>query len=442
MEEFRKIDLHQLLRFWKVLAFSLVMIIVMLTVCRIVPIMLSTGVALACAGIIYVVTIGNRSRGGNCILVPHSVILSMVLYCIVSVSLNAMHAFEIVCLPDELIFYQGQYIPSLIYMPVGMISFMFMYMRRNQLKMCVSCKLEYGDKINRNRLHAIFRYESHLQLKYLVILFGVLSLLVWTYFIFFYVRLQLTERDHYVFIWLIVLAFAFEEIYFAIRYYNLYLDLEAADEIIDPETLENRITHSYVRFYVIFKNEIFVNPDTKEEMSKYGKAIDTPFFIRREESGISLSDLKHLILDMTGVKGELRFFYGRKFGRRGHGVLRYFYFVDSYDNQSPKIKEYGEWMNFTQIKQIYSTDPAQLAPLFVQDTTRLSTIMLTSKKYDERGFRRNKIQSYVPTFDLIDVRKSTINFQDDKWIRVSMFNSDTSFFRLKRILKRIIGQSF
>ena len=68
-------------------------------------------------------------------------------------------------------------------------------------------------------------------------------------------------------------------------------------------------------------------------------------------------------------------------------------------------------------------------------------VILTEKIFDENGFRKNRLKSYNPTFSLIDVHKSKLNFQEDKWIHISLFNSDTPFFRLKRWWRKITGKS-
>ena len=47
-----------------------------------------------------------------------------------------------------------------------------------------------------------------------------------------------------------------------------------------------------------------------------------------------------------------------------------------------------------------------------------------------------KLKSYQPSFNLIDVRNSKLDFQDDKWINISMFNSDSPLFHIKRWWKR------
>lgn len=73
-----------------------------------------------------------------------------------------------------------------------------------------------------------------------------------------------------------------------------------------------------------------------------------------------------------------------------------------------------------------------MSPILVADLTRLATIILTEKTFDEDGFRKMGLKNYQPSFTLKDVEESNLDFQDDKWIHVSMFNSDTSFYKLKK----------
>ena len=123
-------------------------------------------------------------------------------------------------------------------------------------------------------------------------------------------------------------------------------------------------------------------------------------------------------------------------------LLRYFYFIKPLpDGMCPALRTEGEWMDYAEIQRIYSNNPGKLASMSVFDTTRLATIILTEKIFDENGFRKNRLKSYNPTFSLIDVHKSKLNFQEDKWIHISLFNSDTPFFRLKRWWRKITGKS-
>lgn len=444
MDELKKIDPFQLYGFWKALAISIFMVIVMLSLIWILPDPLTPVIGLVCAGALYFFTLTKGTRVGNCSLLPYAIILSMVLNAFFCIIADIVNWWKIpgITIPDEVVSSSGLYLPVLSYLPIAFITILVIYLRRDRLSLCKTCSLAYADEINRNKIGHIFRYESHLQLKYLLNILGFLSALIWFYYLYFYVDINVNARDRYIFLWVVILGLVADEIYFAIRYYNLYLDLKASGDIIAESEIADNDSKTYLRFYVICGNNVYVNPEKVDPSSKYGKVIDTPFFTHREVSGIALSDVKRIISSQTGREGDLRFFYGRKFGSHDRAVMRYFYFLDPDENgELPKLQVSGEWMDYEKVKHIYSTDPGQLAPLSVIDTTRLSTIILTYKKYDERGYRRNKLHSYEPTFTLIDVRNSTLDFQDDKWIQISMLNADIPFFAFKRFWRRMLGQT-
>ena len=134
---------------------------------------------------------------------------------------------------------------------------------------------------------------------------------------------------------------------------------------------------------------------------------------------------------MTGTKGELQFFYGRKNPDLDkHSLLRYFYFIDE---DCPDMPVDGEWMDFNSFKGIYNMNPTLINKTMLSDMSRMSTIVLTQKIFDERGHRKVKIKSYQPTYDLREIRNGHYDFQDDKWIRVAMFNSDSRGFYVRRL---------
>ncbi len=172
----------------------------------------------------------------------------------------------------------------------------------------------------------------------------------------------------------------------------------------------------------------------------YKEVIDTPFFTKRTMNGISVDEVKRIIKRMTGVDGELRFFYGRKAAElTNHSLLRYFYFLDGKPEDYPELNTEGEWMDFDKLKYYYSNNAGKLADIMVTDTTRLATIILTEKTFDERGYRKSKIKFYNPSFNLHDVKRSDLDFQDDKWIKISLFNSDTPLYSFKKKWREFLG---
>ena len=129
----------------------------------------------------------------------------------------------------------------------------------------------------RSTIGSIFSHEAHFQLRNLMIMFGVLSVLIWTYYLVFYVNININSRDWYIFTWLTIIVFILNEVYFIARYYNLYLDLKESNEIITPEELNDMTAKTYLRYYVICGNYIYVDTHALDPSAPYKEIIDTPF---------------------------------------------------------------------------------------------------------------------------------------------------------------------
>lgn len=444
MQSLRKISTVQLYMMWKTLSISLLLLIVMMTLSKFLPPICTPLAALACAAFVYT-QIYNFRKGEktSCILLPYTIFICLIAYSFVTIVLNLLELWHVFPLPAEFVFFTRPFIPSLLLNPICFVCVCVIYIRRKKIGVCVECRLAGANNASQGRLGSVLSYESYLQVRNLILLFGLLSVAVWMYFLLFYIKINANARDWYVFTWLNVIAFLLDEVYFMFRYFNLYLDLKENNEIISEEEIADMGAQTYVRYYVVCGNHIYVDPNGVEDFHSAKAVIDTPFQTRRSVNGMTAPEVKRIISQMTGVAdGELRFFFGRKNPALPRtSLLRYFYFIEPLpDGSCPKLRTDGEWMDYDYVQQLYSTHPEKLASLSVHDTTRLATIILTEKIFNEDGFRKNGLRSYSPTFNLYDVRNSTLDFQDDKWIRVSLFNSDTPFFKIKRWWRRFRGK--
>lgn len=444
MNNLTKVSTLQLYMLWKNLSTALLVIIFMMTLSKLLPFYFSPFISLACAALLYTLIYNRKnSESQSCIVIIYTVFLCLISYTFTVIILNILYLWHIINIPDEFIFFNDPFIPSLIMCPICFVTILICYLRRHNLYVCIDCKLTNGDTNERGKTGIILSNETYVQMRNLIVLFGVLSVIIWVYYIFFYIKINTNERDWYVFTWLTVIAFLFEEIYFMARYYNLYLDLKENNEIISPDQLDN-IEHTvYVRYYVICGNNLYLDRHSFSGGNDFREVSDTPFQTRRSVSGMPVAELKRTIAQMSGVGGgDLQFFFGRKSAdMKNTSLLRYFYFIDPDSGKLPELKTQGEWMDFNEIKRIYSQNPGVMSSVLVADITRLATIMLTSKIFDENGYRRNRIKSYVPPFNLTDLRNSNLDFQDDKWIRISRFNSDTRLYGFKRWWRKMTGTS-
>lgn len=442
MQDLTKVNGKQLIAFWKNLTGGLMVLIGVIFLSKILPHYFSPVIALLGAAVLYTIIYNNRLREqGACVVIPYALFYCIIAYSVISIFLNILFIWNIIYLPRALTFFQPPYIPSLLLDPICGISLLIIYLRKNNLKICIDCKFTKGLSIDRGQLGQILHRESRYQILNLLILFTILSVIVWTYYIILYDRnATINGRDAYIFFWLNLLAIILDELYFAARYYNIYLDLKESGRIITEEELNDITAKTYLRFYVIHGDSIYVNTKIPDPKMPYRHIIDTPFVTKRNANGIAIDEVKRIIYRMTDdTKGTLRFFFGRRNpDLEKHSLLRYFYFLDGTDEKMPELKVSGEWMEFNRLKVIYMQSPSMLAPTFLSDISRMTTIVLTQKIFDSRGFRKVKVKSYQPTYNLHEIREKDYDFQDDKWIKISMFNSDSKGFFVRRIWKKMI----
>ena len=65
----------------------------------------------------------------------------------------------------------------------------------------------------------------------------------------------------------------------------------------------------------------------------------------------------------------------------------------------------GKWMDFSELMGLYNTNPNSISRIFLSDISRMTTIVLTQKIFNEEGVRRIKTKSYRPTYDLVEIQK-------------------------------------
>lgn len=445
MQDFEKVSSTQLFSFWRNLSIGLVCMIGLLFLSKILPFYYSPIIGLLAAAALYTLLYNNRlKRTNSCMVVPYAMFYCVIVYSFLTIILNILDIWNIVSVPKELSFFNEPFIAALLFDPVCLIVFLVFYFRRNNLAICRDCKISKGMTISRGKLGEILDVETKLQLLNLILMFSILSIVVWTYYLVWYYEHSLVNnRDWYIFLWLNLIAFILDELYFASRYYNIYLDLKENGEIITEEELSDMTSKTYLRFYVICGNNIFVNTHVADPTQRGRYILDTPFLTKRNVNGITTAEVHSIIRRMTGVNdGELRFFFGRKSPDIAkHRILRYFYFMNPEDGICPTIDLDGEWMTFRDLINIYNKFPKEISGIMLSDLSRMITIIVTQKIFDERGYRKIKTRSYKPVFDLEEVREKNYDFQDDKWLRIAMYNSDMRGFHFKRWFNRFINNA-
>ena len=435
MQDLSKVDSTQIYDICKNVIICLLTVILIMVGGQILPFYYAPVLGLGGAALLYSLIYNNKFRGNaNCMLLPYAFFFCLIAYSFISILMNVMYIWGWMQLPDEFVFFNDPYIPALWAYPIVSITLLFIFLRRKKLRICIECRLDNGTHIDRGVFGSILNTESRVQLKNVLVMFGSITVVEWAYYLFEYQAINTNPKDRYIFFWVPFVIILMDIFYFLYRYYNLYLDLKENNELISPEEAAQTPGKTYLRYYVICGNKVYLNPESEDATIPDHFGIDTPYFISRSAVGVTTPEVLREIRRMTGEKeGELRFFFGRRTPDIAkHIVLRFFYFLNGRPEDYPEMNAPGGWFDFEEVKEVYNKRPDLMSTLAINDLTRLATIVVTEKTYKENGQRRNKLKSYSPSFDLIDVRDSKIDFQDDKWLKVSLFNSDSRFFRLRR----------
>lgn len=443
MNDLRKVNSIQLYYLWRNLAVSLLSVAGTIVGTHMLPHFMAPAVSLFfCAGLYSLIWSNDTSEQPGCTIVAQTMFFSLLTYTFLNIIFVILNQFGMMDLPMELNFFNQPFMASLTLLPIIFIVTLLSICFKHHTPVCKRCISRFGEVHERGYYGYVTSKESGIQMKNLAILFLLLSVYVWWYYLSRYVDVNQNGRDWYVFVWIIVGLISLAEIYFIIRYYNLYLDFVEHDEIITPAEIHDMTAKTYLRFYVTCGEYVYINKHLVDRVSQRTDIFDSPFTTKKSVNGIPLTEVARIIKKMTGVNdGQLRFFYGRHLaGNKKVSVLRYFYFLngDISDNQQLDIP--GEWVHFSEVKKMYSKNPNKMGTNALNDLSRLFTIILTEKEFDENGNRKNPIRSYKSNLTLADVRNTQLNLQDDKWINIAHFNSDMKYFKFKKFLRNITGR--
>lgn len=444
MDDIRKISSMQFYYLWRNFAISQLCIVATIVASHMLPYFLAPAVSLFICAMLYTVILNNETEDQpGCMVVMQTTFYSILAYTIVAIVFVVNTIWNILIIPDELVFFNYPYLPALILMPTSFIMSLFATVFKKYMPACRLCRLHNGNIYERGYYGFVSSRETNLQLFNMLGIYGILTLLVWWYYLSSYANVNQNTRDWYVFVWMVVIVVVIDELYFLVRYFNLFLDLEENDEIVTQEQLSEMKISTYMRFYVVCGEYVYINLNATDRINQKTGIYDTPFIVKKSVDGINDTFVKSIISEMTGVSGgTLKFFYGRHVqGVNKYMMLRYFYFLDGDKDEYVKFSKEGKWVAFNKIKRIYSNEPMKMSVNALADISRLSTIILTAKTYDENGIRKNPIKSYRQDITLADVRDPQIDIQDEKWIRIASFNSDSRFFKLKKFFLWFTGKS-
>lgn len=255
--ELQKVNTEQIFMMWRNIAVSMLSFIMLNLLTILLPPIFAPVVSTAAAIFLYYQVVSSSySKYETCAIVPYIFFFIAVSYTIVLIVANLLAIWGIVPIPDEMMFFEGIYIPNLVIAPVAFVTVFVMYLQRHRLTLCVNCKITHGSPLDRGNVGVIFSHESSFIMKNLMLMYLIIIAVDYTYYLTEFIDVTMTPRDRFVFSGVAIAAYLTNILYFGIRYYNLYLDLKERDELLSPDDINNLGTRTYVRFYVICDDSV------------------------------------------------------------------------------------------------------------------------------------------------------------------------------------------
>ncbi|MDE7470103.1 MAG: hypothetical protein K2M57_01495 [Paramuribaculum sp.] len=302
---------------------------------------------------------------------------------------------------------------------------------------CRDCRLRYGGPVERGFLGAIFSQEGAFQNKVLLLISTFIGGVDWVYYSFRYINENLNGADRYFFFVVPGLFFVFSAIYMGIRYFGLWHYYE--QDLIGSEIRRGPVTS--IRYLLVWDNKVFVrftDPAADDMFNPFVSKGDTPTSViigrqRHIDHATALSYLKSVIPMLTDT--EMKFLYSTESVGQVSNTYHFIVFVNDHDHTLLEQRySNGSWLSMLTLQQLI--EEKQIEPALAAELYRIYTVTMASKTYNRDGDRLYKVRHYRPTFHFDDLKKLSINCNDNRWLYVANDNEDHLFFHLRRFWRR------
>lgn len=318
---------------------------------------------------------------------------------------------------------QHPYVASLIIFPTSLAVTVYFLARGHNLKMCQNCHARFGYYHPSSTAATLYYREARYQLRLLMLLSLLLSIVDWVYYYFFYINVNFNRPDKFYFIIMPIAVYVISLVYMSLRYMSMSDDLEQRHL---SKSLKPMMT--LVRFLVLQGDRILLQ-DKSDEL------IDTPAktILPRKED-VSLDEARRLFTDISGTKDfDAKYLYSESGYVNGANVIHFAVFLPE-SEQKPDLKIHGRWDTIDELDR--KLKGRRLTPLLMSELSRIYNITMAWKTYDRNGHRLYPIKNYHPTFRLRDFKKWDVDYSDLHWLDVATNNEDRPLFRLRRFWRK------
>ena len=314
------------------------------------------------------------------------------------------------------------YICSLIVFPISLFVCTYFLLKGHSLRVCRNCQARFGYYNRNSSVSTLYFREARYQLRLLLMLSLILSIVDWAYYYFFYINVNFNTPDKFYFIVMPIAVYLLSLVYMSVRYMSM---TEEMSEKRASKTLRPMMT--LVRFLIFSGDKVFLGADTDN-------LVDTPAKIivpRRDK--MSDDEATNSFRDIAGINDfTVRYLYDDTGYLNGANVLHYAIFLK--DDATPDLRLSGKWETIDELDR--QLKAGMLAPQMLSELNRIYNVTMAWKTYDRDGRRLYPIKHYHPTFRLRDFKNWDVDYGDLHWLDIATNNEDRPFFKLRRFWRK------
>lgn len=368
----------------------------------------------------------SSSKMGSCYLIMWAMTLILFWSAIIMLIINLIYSkwFFGGTLAVEPFNPRHPYVCSLIIFPVSLVISIYFLIRRHSLRVCRTCQARFGYYSPNSTVALLYFHEARFQLRLLLWLSLVLSIIDWSYYHFFYINVNFNKPDKFYFIVMPIAVYLLSLVYMSIRYMSI------TDEMISAVKNKKLRPMLTIARFLIFSGDAVYLTKQPDDLTDTPAQMTVP---RRET--LTDDDARSIVSGSFGLSSDsfnLRYLYSDSGYQNDVNVIHYAVFLN--DEAQPTIALPGKWMTIDEVDR--QLKARELAPLLLSELHRIYNITMAWKTYDRNGHRLYPIKHYHPTFRLRDLPRWNVDYNDLSWLDVATNNQDRPFFKIRRLWRK------
>lgn len=333
---------------------------------------------------------------------------------------------------------QIPFITQLIVAPTLLAVTLWAYIRKSKLNFCRDCYIRFGTPAERGFLGKITNQEGRYQLKMLLVVAVIATLISYGYYFFAYINISFTKVDKIVFVWAAVAFYLVITLYSAVRYLSLWGYYCKKEENI----AKTSVTMTRLRYLVFYDNYICIAPPRMDfnHLIDYEDKPDVPIQINLSyRVKISLLDAINNFKSFTHIHGaDIRLMYETIGTNADNNIFHFLCFLneqqkEQFDTEFPDCR----WVSLHEIAEMINK--AEISTLLSSEIIRLHTVTMAWKSYNPDGSRKYKIKHYKPTFRFCDLPSYNVDYNSPEWLYVDNNNEDMPLYHIRKFWRKYIN---